>query len=175
MGKIGYRLMEMNQNGELFPLFIGKNKAIPIGQWVHAEFIPTNNFAKRGGFHVGEIPDAPWLRSYDGTDTGCYKSQRSKYWKRVWVEVEFNSNHNYDEEVSKLPKKCFEDKIPEDGYYFFKETGCNRIWIITSDIKINRILTNEERTKILNNMNYDEVKAYSKYKQAMEKRMKINA
>lgn len=171
MGKIGYKLLEMDRDGNLFPLFIGKNKPTPVGEWIRAEFIPTKGFASRPGWHIGEIPDAPWLKSYDGTNTGYYKSQRSKYWKRVWVEVEYNSNHNYDDEVSKLPKKCFEDKIPEDGCYFFKETGCNRIWCITSDIKVIKILTEEERQEILKEMKYDEVVAYKKYKLSFEKRI----
>lgn len=173
MVKIGYRLMEMDTEGNLFPLFIDKNKPIKIGEWVKAESIPTKGFSQRPGFHVGQVCDAPWLKSYDCTDTGCYKSQRSKHWSRVWVEVSYNSNHCYDDEVEKLPKKCFVDNPPRDGYYFFKETGCNRIWVITSHIKINRILTEEERQQILKDMGYDEIKAYEKYKIAMEKRMKI--
>lgn len=168
---IGYKLFEMNAEGKLFPLFIGKNEETKIGEWLPAEFIPTKGFSARGGWHVGLIPDAAWLKSYDGSDIGCYKSQRWKGGQRVWCEVEFNSNHNYDEEVSELPKKCFTDKCPEDGYYFFKESG-DRDWVITSDIKVVKIISEEERKKILKEMNYDESLAYKKYKLAMEKRMK---
>lgn len=170
---IGYKLFEMNNNGELLPLFIDKNNPVPIGEWIHAEFIPTKGFATRGGWHVGTICDAPWLKGYDGSDVGCYKP-RFKNGKRVWCEVEYNANHNYDEEVAKLPKKCFVDKIPEDGYYLFREVGKGN-WVITSDIKVNRILTEEERLEILKEKNYDEVAEYSKYKAAFEKRMKVGA
>lgn len=166
-----YKLFEMDDEGRLYPLFIGRDIEVPVGKWMHAEFIPTKGFASRGGWHVGEIPDAPWLKSYDGSNTGKYKSKRSKKFKRVWCEVEYNNNHNYDDIVKKLPKKCFEDSVPEDGCYKFKETGCNRIWVITSDIKITKILTEKERVQILIAMGYDEVAAYRKYKIAMEKRM----
>lgn len=167
---IGYKLFEQDTEGKLFPLFIGKTKETIIGEWLEAEYIPTKGFASRGGWHIGTIPSAPWLMSADGT----YKSQRSKYWKRVWCEVEYNTNHNYDEEVNSLPKKCFVDKCPEDGFYFFKETG-NRVWVITSDIKVNKILTEDERKQILLNEDFDEAKEFKPYKTAMEKRMKKGA
>lgn len=167
---IGYKLFEMNPEGKLFPLFIGKTKETELRKWLKAEYIPTKGFACRGGWHIGTIPSAPWLMSADGT----YKSQRSKYWKRVWCEVEYNTNHNYDEEVKLLPKKCFVDRCPEDGFYFFKETG-NRIWVITSDIKVNKILTEDERKQILKAEGYDEAKEFEPYRAAMMKRMKKGA
>ena len=168
----GYKLFEMNKNGELFPLFIDKNEPIPVGKWVKAKYSPTKNFAPRGGYHIGaDVPDAPWLKGYDGTEIGCYKS-RWKTGKRVWCLVEYNANHNYDEEVSILPKKCFVDKCPEDGFYRFREVG-KGVWIITSDIKIVKILSDAERKEIMFQKGYDEAAAYSKYKATFEKRMKI--
>ena len=106
---------------------------------------------------------------------GTYKSQRSKYWKRVWCEVECNVTHDYTDEVQNLPKKCFVDKIPENGFYKFRETGCNRIWIITDRIKITKVLTEQERMEILESMGYDETEAFAPYKAAFEKRMKTIA
>lgn len=171
---IGYKLLEMNEKGELLPLFIDKNNPIPIGEWIHAKNCgKVNGFAQRPGFHVGTVCDAPWLKGYDGTNIGCYKP-RFKHGKRVWCMVEYNTTHNYDEEVSQLPKKCFVDKVPENGYYLFREVGKGD-WVITSDIKVVRILTEEERLNILKEFGYDEVEAYKKYKLAFEKRMKINA
>ena len=168
----GYKLFEMNANGELFPLFIDKNKPVPVGEWIHAEYHPTKGFAARGGWHIGaDVPDAPWLKSYDGTDTGYYKP-RWKHGKRVWCEVEYNTNHDYNREVSLLPKKCFVDKVPEDGFYFFREVG-KGTWVITSDIKITKILTKEERCDIIKEKGYDEIEAFSKYKETFEKRMCI--
>lgn len=169
--RTGYKLFEMDSNGNLFPLFIDKNNSVPMNEWIPAEYHPTKGFATRGGWHIGsDVPDAPWLKAYNGTDIGCYKP-RWKSGRRVWCEVEYNANHDYNEEVSKLNKKCFTDKVPEDGYYFFREVG-KGTWVITSDIKVIKVLTETERKEIMNRKGYDEVAAYSKYKATFEKRMK---
>ena len=73
-----------------------------------------------------------------------------------------------------LPKKCFVDCCPEDGFYRFREVG-KGVWVITSDIKIIKILTEAERKEIMFQKGYDEVAAYSKYKETFEKRMKKGA
>ena len=164
----GFKLFEQDSDGNLYALFIDKKTIMPIGEWIMAGNYPTKGFAARPGYHIGQICSAPWLMSADGT----YKSQRSKYWKRVWAEVEYNSENDYTSVVEKLPKKCFADRLPENGYYKFRETGCNRIWIIADRIKITRILSEEERMEILHAMNYDEQEAFEPYRQAMAKRMK---
>ena len=169
MKQIYYKLFEMDAMGNLYPLFIDKKTVYPIREWIQAENHPTKGFAKRPGLHAGEICSAVWLMSADGT----YKSQRGKQWKRVWCEVECNTTTDYTDVVANLPKKSFVDHVPENGFYKFRETGCNRIWIITDKIKILRILTEEERQEILKQMNYDEVAAFEPYKTAFEKRMKI--
>lgn len=169
--KTGYKLFEMNADGKLFPLFIGKSKETPVDEWVHAEYIPTKGFAPRGGWHIGmDVPDAPWLKGYDGSDTGIYKS-RFAHGKRVWCEVEYNTTNDYNDMVKNLPKKCFEDSVPEEGFYFFREAG-KGTWCITSDIKIVRLINEDERQEILKEKEYDEAGAYKKYKESFEKRMK---
>lgn len=161
-----YKLFEQDtRTGKLYPLFIGKKEETLIGAWMHAEHIPTKGFSVRSGWHAGFIPDAPWLKSADG----AYKSQRGKCYKRVWCECECNLENDYTAQAQTQPKKCFE-RVPDNGYYFFREVG-NRIWVITSDIKITRIISEEERQKVLTEMEYDEEKAFEPYKQAMMKRM----
>lgn len=164
----GYKLFEMDENGNLYALFIDKNTIMSIDEWLKAENHPTKGFAPRPGYHIGQIPSAPWLMSADGT----YKSQRRKHWKRVWTEVEYVADVDYTSEVMQLPKKCFVDKLPEGGFYKFRETGCNRIWIIADQMSIKRILSEEDRMQILEDMGYDEVVAAQPYMEAMKKRMK---
>lgn len=164
----GFKLFEMDTMGSLHPLFIDKKTVYPVGKWIKAGNFPTKGYSARPGLHVGQICSAPWLMSADGT----YKSQRSKYWKRVWCEVEYNATVDYTSVTETLPKKCFVDKVPENGFYKFRETGCNRIWIITDRIKITRILTEDERMEILRSMDYNEQEAFAPYKAAMDKRMK---
>ena len=169
--KTGYKLFEMSSDGKLFPLFIGKKNETAMNQWVPAEIIMEHRgFSHRPGWHIGAtMPSAPWLMSADGT----YKSQRGKTFKRVWCEVEYVADVDYTDKVLQLPKKCFTDRLPDGGFYNFRESG-NRLWIIADRIKITRILTEEERMEILNSMNYDEADAFAPYKKSFEKRMNIN-
>lgn len=168
--QIGYKLFEQDQNGNLYALFIDKKNVMPINTWMLAGNHPTKGFAVRPGFHIGEgIPSAPWLMSADGT----YKSQRSKYWHRVWAEVEYVADIDYTEAVELfLPKKCFETMPPRNGFYRFREAGVNRVWIIADQMKINRVLSENERQQILSDIGYNEEQAFAPYKSALEKRVK---
>lgn len=165
----GYKLFEMRDDGKLFPLFIGKTQETPVNEWAPAEIIMEHKgFSHRPGWHLGAtMPSAPWLMGADGT----YKSQRGKRFKRVWCEVEYVADVDYTNVVEKLPNKCFTDRLPDGGFYNFRESG-NRLWIIADRIKITRIMNEAERMEILNAMNYDEMQAFEPYRQAMEKRMK---
>lgn len=172
MIKRGYKLFEMREDGKLFPLFIGKNTEIPTNEWVMAEIIEYHpKFSHRPGFHLAiQLPSAPWLMSANGT----YKSQRGKRFRRVWCEVEYVADIDYTETVQSLPKKCFVDRLPDNGFYNFRESG-DRLWVIADRIKVTRILEENERMEILTSMNYDENKAFEPYKKAMEKRMNVVA
>ena len=172
MVETGWKLFEMNEEGRLFPLFINKKEETPMNEWVMAEIIDYHpSFAHRPGWHLSDgsfPPDAPWLKSFDGT----YRSQRGKRFKRVWCEVEYMVDIDYTEEVLKLPKKCFTDRLPDMGFYKFRESG-GRLWVIADRIRITRILSEEERQHILKEMNYDEAAAFELYRQSMAKRMKV--
>ena len=169
---IGWKLFEMRDDGKLFPLFIGKKKETIMNEWIPAEIIMEHKgFAHRPGWHIGAtVPSAPWLMSADGT----YKSQRGKRFRRVWCEVEYMSDVDYTDVVEKLPKKCFTDRLPDGGFYNFRESG-NRLWIISDRIKVNRILSENERMEMLEAMNYDEEQEFIPYKRAFEKRQGIIA
>lgn len=166
--KKGFKLFEMDDKGDLHALFIDKHTIMPINCWMKAGIFPTKGYSLRPGFHIGEICSAPWLMSANGT----YKSQRSKKWKRVWAEVEYVADCNYTEEVKDIPGKCMKNELPSDGFYFFKEAGVGRIWIIADQMRITKILTEEERLEILKEMDYDEEQMFLPYKKAFEKRMK---
>ena len=172
MVKKGYKLFEQREDGKLFPLFIGKTKETPVDEWVMAEIVMEHKgFAHRPGWHIGaHLPSAPWLMGADGT----YKSQRGKSFKRVWCEVEYVADVDYTSEVQNLPKKCFIDKLPNNGYYEFKESG-DRLWIIADRLKITKILSEDERQNILKEMNYNETEAFAPYKARFENRKKIAA
>jgi len=167
--KKGYKLFEMRDDGKLFPLFIGKTQETPMNEWVMAEIIEEHKgFAHRPGWHIGAmLPSAVWLMGADGT----YRSQRGKRFRRVWCEVQYVADVDYTSEVEQLPKKCFVDRLPDGGFYNFRESG-NRLWVIADRIKITRIISEEERQQILANMGYNEQEAFEPYRQAMARRMK---
>lgn len=167
--KKGYKLFEMRDDGKLFPLFIGKTQETLMNEWVMAEIIEEHKgFAHRPGWHIGAmLPSAVWLMGADGT----YRSQRGKRFRRVWCEVQYVADIDYTNEVEQLPKKCFVDRLPDGGFYNFRESG-NRLWVIADRIKITRIISEEERQQILVDMGYNEQEAFEPYRQAMAKRMK---
>ena len=169
MVKTGWKLFEMRDGQKLFPLFINKKEETPMNEWVMAEIVDYHpSFAHRPGWHIGTgVPSAPWLMSANGT----YKSQRGNRFKRVWCEVEYVADIDYTEEVLKLPKKCFTDRLPDGGFYNFRESG-NRLWIIADRIRVTRVLGEEERLNILKELNYNEKEAFEPYRKAMAKRMK---
>ena len=162
----GYKLFEQDtRNGKLYPLFIGKREETKLGEWIKAEHIPTKGFAVRSGWHLSSnVPSAPHLIGADGT----YKSQRGKNFVRVWCEVEYNDTHDYTAQAQTMPKKCFTE-IPNDGFYRFKEPNGAK-WIITSDIKLTRIIPEEERQQILKAKRFDERKAIAKRVEILNKK-----
>ena len=168
--KYGWKLFEQREDGKLFPLFIGKTKETPMNEWVPAEIVMEHRgFSHRPGWHIGAtMPSAPWLMSADGT----YKSQRGKKFKRVWCEVEYAADIDYTSDVEKLPRRCFVDRLPDGGFYNFRESG-DRLWIIADRIKVIRVLEESERLRILSEMNYDEKAAFEPYKKSFEKRKKV--
>lgn len=165
----GWKLFEMDSKGRLFPLFIGRKEETVMNEWVMAEIIEDHpGFSHRPGWHLGTtIPSAPWLMGADGT----YKSQRGKRFRRVWCEVEYVADVDYTEEALQQPKKCFTDRLPDGGFYNFRESG-NRLWIIADRIKVTKIISEEERQNILKDMDYNEMEAFEPYRRAIAKRIK---
>lgn len=168
--KTGYKLFEMRYDGKLFPLFIGKTKETSINEWIPAEIVMEHRgFSHRPGWHIGAtMPSAPWLMGANGT----YKSQRGKRFKRVWCEVQYAADVDYTDEVEQLPKRCFTDRLPDGGFYAFRESG-DRLWIIADRIKVTRILNEDERIKILDKIGYDEQKEFEPYRKAFERRKNV--
>jgi hypothetical protein len=79
-----WKLFRLKANGELTPLFINKQKELPIGEWMEAEDHPTNGFAHRPGWHATLKPVAPHLKEH------------AKGQKRVWIEVVIEDYTTFD-------------------------------------------------------------------------------
>jgi len=95
-----YKLVrKMKSDGSLKPLFIGKTKAMKVGEWMTAECIPTKGFAVREGWHCCLKPIAPHL------------SEKN----RVWVEVEVKDYVLYDRPESQGGTWVLADKMKVIG------------------------------------------------------------
>lgn len=44
-----YKLLRVGKDGQLYPLFINRNKPTPMNEWMQAECHPTKGFAVRQG------------------------------------------------------------------------------------------------------------------------------
>lgn len=80
-----YKLLRLKKDNNLYPLFINKTEATPIGEWMEAECYPTKGFAVRKGWHCCFKPIAPHL-----------KLKLSSGEQRVWVECEVEDWNSYD-------------------------------------------------------------------------------
>jgi hypothetical protein len=68
---LAYKLVRVRKDGSLGSLFIDRRTALPIGEWLEAQSIPTKGFAVRYGWHALAKPMAPHL------------SKRGRAWFRV--------------------------------------------------------------------------------------------
>ena len=79
-----YKLLRQLKDGNLYPLFINKTIATPIGKWMEAECHPTKGFAVRKGWHCCFQMCAPHL-----------KKTLANGEQRVWVECEVEDFDTY--------------------------------------------------------------------------------
>ena len=157
----GYKLFEQDtRTGKLYPLFIGSREETPIGEWLIAQNLPTKGFANRPGWHIGSsLPDAPWLKGYSPDNPrGIFNSKRGKNFRRVWAEVSYPMDIDYQKELDERGIKDIKDHVPTDGYYTFREA--NGTWVITGALKVDRILSEDDRQTIFKEAGYDEQEAW---------------
>jgi hypothetical protein len=151
---IAYKLFRI-RNNKLYPLYVLANEEVPMHTWLeahHGEI--TNNgkvksklgeLAYRPGWHCSERPVAVHIGEKKNKDD-VLPSYRPN--DQVWCEVEIDDSINYQELADKQGKsprdKCLKC-IPENGFYYYK-TNPNMFgtWIIAGNIKINRILNDDE-------------------------------
>jgi hypothetical protein len=134
-----YKLF-VQRDGALYPLFIGKREATPVGAWIQARFLPTKGFAKRPGWHAGFLPLAPHLRTKLGKRAA----------NRVWAEVELPAERDWQPVADASKKRDIRDRLPANGFYRFntsKRQGHQ--WLIAGALRIRRVLSNHDITTIL--------------------------
>jgi hypothetical protein len=158
-----YKELNRDKSGDLHPLFVLPQIVIPVGEWVFAKEGPRTvtgkvqsklgSLAYRPGLHLSEAPYAPHIGLRD--ETG---KVRWMHPNTVWCECEICEENDYTMEAHangwRNGKYCAQraclDHIPERGFYWYT-TNPNAFgnWLITSAMKVNRILSDEEVEDIM--------------------------
>jgi len=161
-----YKLFKVNKKtGELYPLFVkmGDNKPIELNSWTKAEAGALNektgkvksslgDLAYRPGFHAGDLP----IATHIGGKSGDVKKPNYRPDDQVWAEVEMSDDVDWQSVALQRARKKKDgtvdvktahitDQLPEGGHYRYK-TNPNMTgnWLIGGELKVNRILTNDE-------------------------------
>ena len=144
---ITYKLFKI-KNGKLYPLYVEASREMEIGKWLTAgcgaKVDETHvkasgcggKLSLRPGFHSTNIPFTDWIgqKGEDG------KLQRRE--NTVWCECEVEGN-----QLECKDRNGFREL--QDGWYFFRTNSKQKDpWIISSRLKINKILSNEEVAQI---------------------------
>jgi len=154
------------KDGELYPLFVKANETVPMGKWLAADVGPMvggkvkskiGQLAFRPGWHSGDMPVATHI---GGKSDNRLKKPNYRPDNQVWAEVEVSNDVNWQKEANKrasvtkqgkiIPRTAqISDQVPEGGHYRYK-TNPNMTgeWLISGEIKVNRILTDEEVKEI---------------------------
>jgi hypothetical protein len=152
-----------SEPGTLYPLFVNANKPVPIGEWVQAEVGPVaasgkvksklGELAYRPGWHAGDLPIATHI---GGKSDPKLKAPDFRRPEEVWAEVEMPNDidwqtiANQRAEMNKAGKPIartahITDEVPFGGHYRYKTSpNMEGTWLIGGDMKVNRILTDEE-------------------------------
>jgi hypothetical protein len=157
----GYKLFRQ-VDGKLYPLFVNRSTEVPMGEWLKAEageLTPEGKvksslgpLAYRPGWHAGDLP----IATHIGGKSGPVKAPNYRPNDQVWAEVEFpegvdwqaiaNANATRNKAGEIIPRTAqITDQVPYGGFYRYK-TNPNMTgeWMIGGDMKVNRVLSDEE-------------------------------
>ena len=154
----GYKMFRLVDD-KLYPLYVLADKETVIGEWLNAEIGPMveekvksklGKLAFRPGWHIALIPNSPWIGKKDKNGELIRRKDN------VWCEVEYCVDKNYQPEAREsgwragrwAAKRAYLKHIPVGGFYKYKTNTNGDEWIISGEIKVNRILSNEEVNQI---------------------------
>ena len=138
-----YKLCRL-RNGKLYPMYVEADKEIMQGKWLKATCGPLadENHVKssgcggrlslRPGWHTTTVPWTDWIgaKQEDGT--------LARRPDNVWCECEIRGK-----ELPVMERNGLRH-VP-DGYYRFKTNSKQKDpWLISGELKVKRILSNEE-------------------------------
>ena len=165
-----YKLFRVNEknNGQLFPLFVHADKAVPFGTWIKAAIgeevdkTKTGNrqvksklgpLAFRPGWHSGDFPVASHIGDKANKEDTAPSVRPTN---QVWAEIEVANDFDWQTEATNRAEKTkagginlrtahITDRLPDNGYYKYKtNSNMTGSWLISGEMKVNRILSDEE-------------------------------
>lgn len=154
--KIAYKLFKLKKDGTLHPLYVDCQREMPLRQWLKAEAgeqtergkvkSKLGELAYRPGFHTTALPLADHIGKRMQNGELCQASDT------VWCEVEMLATYDYTDLAQQNganPRDQYLKEIPTFGYYKYKTNPAAVVdWYICGQMKINRILTDEQVKQI---------------------------
>lgn len=154
----GYKMFRM-VDGKLFPLYVLADKETVMNEWLDAEDGPMvdgkvksklGKLAYRPGWHIALIPNSPWIGKKDANGELIRRKDC------VWCEVEYHTDKNYQPEAREngwragrwAVQRAYLKHIPVGGFYRFRTNTNGDEWIISGELKVTKVLSNEEVNEI---------------------------
>lgn len=147
-----YKLFRV-KNGKLYPLYVLADKETPIGKELKAEVgqladathvkSRLGSLSLRPGYHSTHVPYTDWIgkRQEDGT-----LIQRKD---TVWCECEVSGKEQVVTERNHLRH------LPKNWYHFKTNSKQREPWVISDNIKIIKVLSDEEVATICRANGYE--------------------
>ena len=159
-----YKLFRI-KNGKLYPLYVFANEEVPMGVRLDAKAGELSKDGKHVKSKLGDLAYRPGWHSTDCPYAGHIGKRmpdgtlvQSK--DTVWCEIEINDTIDYtplarqngtNKKGKVNPIKCCLKELPIGGFYYFQTNPLAKArWIISGEIIVNRILSNEEVAAICN-------------------------
>lgn len=169
----------------LYPLFVNANKPVPMNEWVRAEVGPLSTTGKvksklgelayRPGWHAGDLPVATHIgeKSRPGLRAPDVRPPN-----QVWAEVDMPADVDWQAIANQraLLNKQGEiiartahitNEIPFGGHYRYKTSpNMQGNWLISGDMRVNRVLSDDEVRAINEAFGVFDLPRYSPLKRA---------
>ena len=150
-----YKLFRI-KDGKLYPLYVNATKPTPLNTWLKAQEgqrtpdgkhvkSRLGNLAYRPGWHCSEYPIATHIGA-KANPNDKYPSYRPS--DQVWAEVEIMDKIDWQSVADRQGKNPRDKQlrfVPENGYYHYKTNPrMYGSWLIAGNIKVTKILTDDE-------------------------------
>ena len=158
-----YKLFRIGEDNKLYPLYVYSKEAVPENEWVEAKVGEIDkktgkvkggeikNLAMRAGWHATDEVTATQI----GGKTERYGSIDYRKPNTVWAEVEISADVNYQEEANASKTRDLRDKLPKNGFYYFKTNpNATGNWVIGGKMKIVNRLSQTQKQVLYDNQGY---------------------